>query len=174
MGWASFTAFMVAAVQKPADGSLQPIENSPPGIQTMPLGALLGTGSLLGTVGAKADPPMAGAPSSAEMAGESHATLKTTSVNVPNKKAAGRRAFVKGSDSEAANRTSLTTGAAPMAKIWGSLSTKSVASVVDGAAVNLFHNAVEVETPGFLAGSKSCGCSLGAQFSTGYRTLVVY
>jgi len=86
MGWASFTAFMVAAVQKPVDGSLQPIENSPPGIQTMPFGALLDTGSLLGTVGAKAEPPMAGAPSSAERAGENHAMLKTNSVNVPNEK----------------------------------------------------------------------------------------
>ena len=73
-------------VQKPVDGSLQPIENSPPGIQTMPFGALLGTGSLLGTVGAKAEPPMAGPPSSAEMAGENHATLKTNSANVPNEK----------------------------------------------------------------------------------------
>jgi hypothetical protein len=95
MGWASFTAFMVAAVQKSVDGSLQPIENSPPGIQTMPFGALLGTGRLLGTVGAKVDPPMVGAPSSAELAGESHAMLKTTSVNVPNKKGAVMWAFVK-------------------------------------------------------------------------------
>jgi hypothetical protein len=68
----------------------------------MPLGALLGTGSLLGTVGAKSDPPMAGAPSSAEMAGESHVTLKTNSVNVPNKKGSVMWAFVKGFDSEAA------------------------------------------------------------------------
>jgi hypothetical protein len=95
MGWASFTAFMVAAVQKPVDGSLQPIENSPPGIQTIPFGALLGTGPLLGIVGAKADPVIPGAPSSAEIAGESHAMLKTTSVNVPNKKGAVMWAFVK-------------------------------------------------------------------------------
>src|SRR5260370_34340484 len=102
MGWASFTAFIVAAVQYPVDGSLQPIENSPPGIQTIPLGALLGTGSLLGTVGANADPPIAGAPSSAEMAGESHTTLTTTSVNVPNKEGAVMWAFVKGFASESA------------------------------------------------------------------------
>jgi hypothetical protein len=102
MGWASFTAFMVAAVQNPADGSLQPIENSPPGIQTMPLGVLLGGGSWLGTVGAKADPPMAGALSSAEKAGERYATLKTTSVNIPNRKGVVMWAFVKGFDSEAA------------------------------------------------------------------------
>jgi hypothetical protein len=81
---------MVAALQKPVDGSLQPIENSPPGIQTMSLGALLDTGSLLGTVGAKADPPMAG---------ERHAMLKTNSVTVPNKKGAVVWAFFKGFDS---------------------------------------------------------------------------
>ena len=95
MGCASFTAFIVAMVQKPVDGSLQPIENSPPGIHTMPSGALLGRGSWLGTVGAKADPPFARARSSAEAAGESHATLKTTSVNVPNKKGTVKCAFVK-------------------------------------------------------------------------------
>jgi hypothetical protein len=86
---------MVAAVQNSVDGSLHPIENSPPGIQTMPLGALLGTGSLLGTVGAKAEPPMAGAPSSAETAGESQAMLKTNSVNVPNEEGPVMWVFVK-------------------------------------------------------------------------------
>jgi hypothetical protein len=93
---------MVAEVQKPVDGSLQPIENSPPGIQTMPLGALSGTGSLLGTVGAKAEPPMAGGPSSAETAGESHAMLRTSSVNVPNEKGPVMWVFVKDFNSEAA------------------------------------------------------------------------
>src|SRR5580700_4759011 len=105
MGWASFTAFMVAVVQKPVDGSLQPIENSPPGIQTMPSGPLLGMGSLLGTVGPKADPPIAGTPSSAELAGASHATLKTTSVNVPNKQGVVMWVFIKRVRSKSSERS---------------------------------------------------------------------
>jgi hypothetical protein len=36
-------------------GSLAPIENSPPGIQTMPSGADPGSGVLLATVGSKVD-----------------------------------------------------------------------------------------------------------------------
>jgi hypothetical protein len=31
--------FMVAGVQMPSDGAWEPMENSPPGIHTMPLGA---------------------------------------------------------------------------------------------------------------------------------------
>lgn len=85
MGWASFTAFMVAAVQKPVDGSLQPIENSPPGIQAMPVGAFLGAGVLLGIVAAKSDPPMANLPSAAETAGESQIVLNPKNANIPNK-----------------------------------------------------------------------------------------
>jgi hypothetical protein len=61
----------------------------------MPLGALLGMGSLLGTVAAKVDPPLAGAPSSAETAGESQAQLKTINVNVPNRMAAVLWAFIE-------------------------------------------------------------------------------
>ena len=96
MGCVSFTAFIVAMVQKPVDGTLQPIENSPPGIQTMPFGPLFGTGILLGIVAAKADPAMVGAVSSAETAGESHAVLKTNKVNVPNKTGAVLWVFIKG------------------------------------------------------------------------------
>ena len=99
MGWASFTAFMVAAVQKLVDGSLQPIENSPPGIQTMLLGALLGRGRWLGTVGAKADPPPPGAPSSAEIVGKRQTMLKRTRVKVPKKKGVVMWGFLKGFDS---------------------------------------------------------------------------
>src|ERR1700743_1309296 len=84
MGWASFTAFIVAAVQEPVDGTLQPIENSPPGIQAMPVGALLGTGVLLGIVAAKSDPSMANSPSAAETAGESQIVLNPNNVSIPN------------------------------------------------------------------------------------------
>src|SRR5271165_6678340 len=75
MGCASFTAFIVAMVQTPSDGALQPIENSPPGIHTMPSGAFLGAGVCLGIVGTKSVPPMVGAPSSAGPAGDSHAGM---------------------------------------------------------------------------------------------------
>jgi len=83
-------------VQTPSDGTLQPIENSPPGIHTMPSGAFVGGGVLLGIVGAKADPPMVGAPSSEETAGESLAVLKTNNVSVPNKTGAVLWVFIKG------------------------------------------------------------------------------
>jgi hypothetical protein len=56
---------------------------------------VLGYGNFVGNRGAKADPPMVGAPSSAETTGESHAVLKTNNVNVPNKTGAVLRAFVK-------------------------------------------------------------------------------
>ena len=56
MGWESFTAFIVAMVQTPCDGALHPMENSPPGIHTMPSGAFAGAGVLLGTVGVKSWP----------------------------------------------------------------------------------------------------------------------
>jgi hypothetical protein len=56
MGCASFTAFIVAIVQTPSDGSVQPIENSPPEIHTIPSNAFVGGGVLLGTVGAKVEP----------------------------------------------------------------------------------------------------------------------
>ena len=42
-------------VQTPSDGTTQPIENSPPGIHTMPSGAGPRAGVLFGTVGAKGD-----------------------------------------------------------------------------------------------------------------------
>jgi hypothetical protein len=83
-------------VQKPVDGTLQPIENSPPGIQTMPFGALFGTGISLGIVGAKVDPPVVDAPSSAAAAGESDDLLKTNNMNVPNKTGAVLWTFIKG------------------------------------------------------------------------------
>src|ERR1700693_6119056 len=95
MGWASFTAFIVAAVQNPVDRTLQPIENSPPGIQTMPCGALLGTGNLLGNVGAKAAPSLVGARSSAKRAVESHGPIKTNNGNVSNRMPAVLWAFIK-------------------------------------------------------------------------------
>src|SRR5271169_2518177 len=41
----------------PSLGTVQPIENSPPGIHTMPAGAGLGTGVWLGRVGANGDTP---------------------------------------------------------------------------------------------------------------------
>src|ERR1700746_2456595 len=55
MGCASFTEFIVAMVQTPSDGTWQPMENSPPGIHTIPFGALGGGGVWLGTVGAKCE-----------------------------------------------------------------------------------------------------------------------
>jgi hypothetical protein len=42
-------------VQTPSEGARQPIENSPPGIHTMPGGAFLGAGVGLGIVGAKGE-----------------------------------------------------------------------------------------------------------------------
>jgi hypothetical protein len=53
MGCESRTEFIVAMVQAPSDGARQPIENSPPGIHTMPDGAFVGEGVGLGIVGAK-------------------------------------------------------------------------------------------------------------------------
>src|ERR1019366_2112837 len=41
-------------VQTPSEGARPPIENSPPGIHTMPAGAVVGAGIGLGIVGAKA------------------------------------------------------------------------------------------------------------------------
>jgi hypothetical protein len=70
MGCASFTAFIVAMVQTPSDGTLQPIENSPPGIHTIPSGPFVGGGVLLGTVGAKVEAFVTGTTSSAATAGE--------------------------------------------------------------------------------------------------------
>jgi hypothetical protein len=75
---------------------LQPIENSPPGIQTMPSGVSIGAGILLGIVGANADPPMVDSPSSAETAAERDALLKTNNMTVPNNTGAVRWNFIKG------------------------------------------------------------------------------
>jgi len=55
MGCVSSTDCIVAIVQKPDDGVMQPMENSPPGIHTMPSGAFVGAGVLLGIVGAKGE-----------------------------------------------------------------------------------------------------------------------
>ena len=55
MGCESLTEFIVAAEQTPPDGARQPIENSPPGIHTIPAGAFLGAGVGFGIVGAKGE-----------------------------------------------------------------------------------------------------------------------
>jgi len=52
----------------PSDGVVQPMENSPPGIHTMPAGAFVGAGAVLGTVGANGEVLAAGAVSIAARA----------------------------------------------------------------------------------------------------------
>src|SRR5450432_3298138 len=70
MGCVSLTDCIVAMVQKPDDGAMQPMENSPPGIHTMPSGALAGAGVMLGTVAANGEALVAGATASAATAVE--------------------------------------------------------------------------------------------------------
>src|SRR3954451_8964261 len=55
MGRASWVAFMPTSSM--SGGSLAPIENSPPGIQTMPAGAVAGAEPALATVGRNLAPP---------------------------------------------------------------------------------------------------------------------
>src|SRR3974390_1652904 len=74
MGFASFTAFMVARVQTSSDGASQPMENSPPGIHAMPLGAGPGGRVLFGIVGANADDG-AGSPARRTVAREAAAII---------------------------------------------------------------------------------------------------
>jgi len=81
------------------------------------------------------------------MAGESHTTLKTTSVNVPNKKGAVMWAFVKGFDSEAAKPHQPDDRCGSRGLNFG------FTQHVDG---------------------QPCECSVGVQFSPGYWTLVLY
>src|SRR3974390_788610 len=67
MGCVSLTAVSVALVQNSSDASWQPMENSPPGIHTMPSGAGPGAAALFGTVGAKAAEAGAGEPLAARV-----------------------------------------------------------------------------------------------------------
>src|SRR5450631_443455 len=69
MGCESVTDCIVATVQMPSFGVWQPIENSPPGIHTMPGGAFVGAGAGLGMVGANGEALVAGATTSAADAG---------------------------------------------------------------------------------------------------------
>lgn len=70
---------------------------------------VLGYGNFVGNRGAKADPPMVGAPSSAETTGESHAVLKTNNEQNGSGFAGLRQKACL--DSEGAGRTCLATGA---------------------------------------------------------------
>ena len=68
-------ADFIAMVQTPSDRTLQPNENSPPGIHTIPSGAFVGGGARFGTVGAKVEAFVTGTTSPAATAGEGQPAL---------------------------------------------------------------------------------------------------
>src|SRR5882757_9107025 len=65
MGCASLTEPIVAMVQMPSLGAVQPMENSPPGIHAMPDGALVGAEVLLAMVGANGEAALVSVPAAA-------------------------------------------------------------------------------------------------------------